>query len=97
MEEILDQEKPDFVVHTGDFIDGRSSEPGAVEYYWNYGLQPMIERSISWAVTLGNHDHGNLSRDEISEFDRSYPLSMTQPNAMGDKGKTTNYVLNVLG
>ena len=101
MEEVLDIEKPDIVVHTGDFLDAQEATgSGWDAKYWTIGVQPMIERGISWAVTLGNHDgNGDLTRNELSELDRSFPLSMTQPNALPELGeyKVTNYVLNVLG
>ena len=46
-------------------------------------------------MTLGNHDsEGDLNRDQISEVDRSYNLSLTQPNA-ANISHTTNYVLPV--
>ena len=99
MGEILDLEKPDLVVHTGDFLDAQvANGPGWDAKYWTIGVQPMVDRGISWAVAMGNHDgHGDLTRDQLAEFDRSFPLSMTQPNALNITDKPTNYILNVLG
>ena len=57
----------------------------------------MVDRGLNWAVTLGNHDaQGDLTRDQVSEFDRSFDLSMTLPN-QGNISHTTNYVLPVYG
>jgi len=98
MGDILDQEKPDFVVFTGDVNSAyESHEPGWVATYWTKAVQPMVDRGLNWAVTLGNHDaQGDLTRDQVSEFDRSFDLSMTLPN-QGNISHTTNYVLPVYG
>lgn len=57
MGDILDQEKPDFVVFTGDVNSAYcATGPGWVSTYWTKAVQPMVDRSLNWAVTLGNHD-----------------------------------------
>jgi hypothetical protein len=50
----------------------------------------------NWASTAGNHEaQANLSRAQISEFDRSFEMSMTQPNAKPDLHNSFNYVLPI--
>jgi predicted MPP superfamily phosphohydrolase len=59
MGEILDQEKPDIVIITGDVVTGWKYDGGSkcnVKEYWTKGMQPMVERGINWAATAGNHD-----------------------------------------
>lgn len=48
---ILDSEKPDFVIHTGDILYGEPAEESV-----RAALQPLVERGIPFAVALGNHD-----------------------------------------
>lgn len=47
---LLDQEKPDLVVLTGDVVE--LDPPSA----WPDMAAPMIERQIPWGVIAGNHD-----------------------------------------
>lgn len=50
---------------------------------------------MPWALTAGNHDtQADLTREEISELDRSYSLSYTKPNA-ADISHSFNYILPV--
>ena len=51
VEEALDAEKPDLVIHTGDLLFGRPDIESAIEI-----LKPVSERGIPFAVALGNHD-----------------------------------------
>lgn len=40
-----------------------------------------MEHGTYWATTAGNHDsEADLTREEISELDRSFNLSLTLPN-----------------
>ena len=55
--EMLDTEKPDLVIHTGDVVYGKPAEQSIREI-----LAPISERKIPFAVALGNHDE---------EFDRT--------------------------
>jgi hypothetical protein len=55
----------------------------------------MIDFGMHWALTAGNHDtQADLNREQVSELDRTYNLSLTQPNA-GNISHAFNYVLPV--
>jgi hypothetical protein len=92
-------EKPDFISVTGDTLSG---------YYWDgreehftqkrYGrfADVIEEMGYPWAFTAGNHDsQGDMTRQQLSEFDRSYSWSMTQPNAKPDLHHEFNYMIPV--
>ena len=49
--QMLDAEKPDFVIHTGDIVFGKPAEASA-----RHILQPLVDRKIPFAVAMGNHD-----------------------------------------
>ena len=49
--QMLDLEKPDLVIHTGDIVFGKPAEQSVREI-----LAPMAERKIPFAVTFGNQD-----------------------------------------
>ena len=51
MNEILDAEKPDLVIYTGDLIFAKPAAEGL-----DKALEPTISRHIPFAVTWGNHD-----------------------------------------
>ncbi len=88
---VLDAEKPDLVVFTGDVA---LSKPmgGALDAL----MAPVIERRIPWAAVLGNHDHefNDCTRPEIVAYMAGQPCSLTQsgPAELGSGG---NYVLSV--
>lgn len=61
---VLDAEKPDFVIHTGDIVFGAPAAEGA-----RLVLQTLVDRGIPFAVALGNHDSDfDLSRAEMLEL-----------------------------
>ena len=79
VEDLLDRERPDFVIHTGDVIFGRPSAESAREI-----LEPIGKRDIPWAVAMGNHDgQFDLDRGALFEVIRSIPGCL---NAAPDKG-----------
>jgi hypothetical protein len=97
--EILEQEQPDMAVVTGDVVSG---------YAWNYWTRPwaalqyanftrvLMEHGTYWATTAGNHDtQADLNREQVSELDRSFNLSLTLPNAEANLSHAFNYVLPV--
>ena len=82
VEEVLDAEKPDFVIHTGDVIFGPPAAAGVNEIF-----APLVERGIPFAVALGNHDgQFDLNRAEVFEAIRQIPGCVNRPAS--EKGIT---------
>ena len=72
VEEMLDLEKPDLVIHTGDVIYGKPAEESLREI-----LAPLSARRIPFAVTFGNHDEEfGKSRQEVFDIVRSLPYNI---------------------
>ena len=66
---ILEAEKPDFVIHTGDIVFGEPAKESALLVF-----KTLVDRGIPFAVALGNHDSDfDLSREEMYELIRSIP------------------------
>ncbi|KAM9989673.1 hypothetical protein ACTFIY_005722 [Dictyostelium cf. discoideum] len=96
---ILDYEKPDLVILSGDMVTGYEEQfkEGDRNYwkYWNVFTRPLVERNIPWAITFGNHDgEGSLSTNEILKIDQSFDLSLSQSNSVEMHG-VANYVLKI--
>ena len=76
MKSILDIEKPNLVVLTGDIISGGPTKEPTTAI--KTVLSPMIERKIPWAYVLGNHDgEGVYSKEQIIQLAESLPYSLT--------------------
>ncbi len=61
---VLDEEKPDLVVFTGDVVTGNPVPKG-----WEMATDPIIQRNIPFAVVLGNHDdESEMSREQIASI-----------------------------
>lgn len=93
IEKILDLEKPDLVILTGDVISGgESPQP---EEAWRMAVLPMEERKIPWASVLGNHDdEGSLTRDDLMLLQKSFSYCLSEPGPKGITG-VGNYVLKI--
>lgn len=64
MNEVLDAEKPDLVIYTGDLIFSKPATEGL-----DKALAPVISRHLPFAVTWGNHDdEQDMSRTELSAY-----------------------------
>ncbi len=74
---VLDEERPDLVVLTGDVVDGgESPDPGAA---LRRIVAPIEDRGLSWALTFGNHDdEGALSRLDLLAVAREHPGCLTE-------------------
>ncbi|MEC0229551.1 metallophosphoesterase family protein [Paenibacillus alba] len=73
MEQVLDAERPDFVVFTGDVIytgyikpgDSACEEPAKA---FREAVQAVESRGIKWAVVFGNHDtESRITREQLME------------------------------
>ncbi|KAF8982984.1 purple acid phosphatase [Entomortierella lignicola] len=93
MERMLDSERPDLVVYTGDNVDGLTSND-AFSTILKYS-KPVIDRGIPWTIIFGNHDEeGDLSREEMMSSASDLPYSLSQRGPLGISG-TGNYVLRI--
>ncbi|CAX43624.1 calcineurin-like phosphoesterase, putative [Candida dubliniensis CD36] len=92
---VLDLEKPDMVVLTGDQIFGDASPDSESSAF--KALNPFVERKIPFAITVGNHDdEGSLKREEIMGIytDMPYSVAAMGPDSIDGFG---NYVVTVQG
>ena len=94
MRAILTAEQPDFVIFTGDVIDGsRCTDPAAA---WARAVMPVAARGIAWAAVFGNHDdEGSLDRAELMAVQRNLPGCLSHLGSPQVSG-VGNYVLPVL-
>jgi predicted phosphodiesterase len=70
--QMLDLEKPDLVIHTGDVIFGKPAEPSVREI-----LEPISSRKIPFAVAFGNHDEEfDKTRQEMLDIVMSIPYNI---------------------
>lgn len=89
MNEVLDAEKPDFVIYTGDLIYAKPAAKGL-----DRAVEPVVSRGIPFAVTWGNHDdEQDMTRVQLSEYLKGKPGNMTgmQEGVSG----VTNFILPV--
>jgi predicted phosphodiesterase len=90
MKQILDAEKPDLVVYTGDVIVCQPQKQG-----WDEVLALSAERKIPHAVVLGNHDEEHdWTRVQILDYIETKPcsFSLKDPDHLNGAG---NYVLEI--
>ncbi|KAH0565001.1 hypothetical protein GP486_001616, partial [Trichoglossum hirsutum] len=91
---LLDQEKPDLAVLTGDQINGDTA-PDAQTAVFKFAA-PFIERKIPYAAIFGNHDdEGSLSRSALMGIIESLPYSLSKAGP-SDVDGVGNYVVEIL-
>lgn len=89
MNEVLDAEKPDLVIYTGDVIFAKPAGEAMQK-----ALEPVIKRNIPFAVTFGNHDdEQDMNRRQLYEFIKDMPGNLTTI-VEGISG-VTNFILPV--
>ncbi len=89
MNNVLDAEKPDLIIYTGDLIYGKPAAEGM-----RRALKPAIDRNIPFAVTFGNHcDEHDMNRQQVYEFIKEMPGNLT--STTGGINGVTNYILPV--
>ncbi len=72
VKQMLDLEKPDLVIHTGDVIFGKPAEPSVREI-----LEPISARKIPFAIAFGNHDEEfDKTREEMLDIVMSIPYNI---------------------
>lgn len=96
IEQVLDNEKPNYVVLTGDQIYGQASPDSETSLL--KVVAPLIKRKIPYSMVMGNHDDddGSLSRHDLMALAAELPYSLTElgPEEVSGFG---NYVQQALG
>lgn len=96
VERILDDEKPDLVILSGDQVEGPSAPDTQTAIF--KVVQPLIERQIPWAAIFGNHDdegERSIPRAAQMAIMQSLPYSLSQPGPENIEG-VGNYYVEVL-
>ncbi|KAL6705900.1 hypothetical protein ACN47E_006360 [Coniothyrium glycines] len=93
VERVLDEEKPDLVVLSGDQVNGDTA-PDVQSAMFKI-IEPLVKRKIPYAAIFGNHDdEGTLSRHGQMDLYESLPYSVSEagPNTIEGVG---NYFVEV--
>lgn len=91
---VLDSEKPDLVVLSGDQVNGETA-PDAQSAVFKFA-EMFIHRSIPFATIFGNHDdEGSLTRQALMELTQNLPFSLSLPGPASVEG-VGNYYIEVL-
>lgn len=91
---LLEAEKPDLVVVTGDVLYW-SNRP--MNEYFDAAVAPMIRHQVPYAFVMGNHDAESTftGQDVFTHLQsKPYSVSQTGPAALGASG---NYAIEIHG
>lgn len=90
IKEVLDAEKPDLVVFTGDVIWAKPVKEGLDDVF-----DLVAKSGIPWAYVFGNHDDEfGMSRQEMMDYVVEKPYCLAQSGDKSLKG-VGNYILEV--
>ncbi len=91
LQEIIEEEKPDLVVLTGDIVTQDNPQEGYLLFE-----KVFMEAGIPWVMVFGNHDsQGSFSRKELADFLQNRPLCLN--NDSGETDGNSNFILSLLG
>ncbi len=92
IQRVLDAEKPDLVVFTGDVVVRRPAKEG-----WDAITKLVIDRKIPFAVNMGNHDEEHdASRADLEKIITAYPFNVNTPTS-GMLSGIMNNVIPIYG
>ena len=85
MNRVLDEEKPDIVIYTGDITTAKPAAEGL-----DKALEPAISRGIPYAITFGNHDdEQDLTRPQL------YDYVKTKQGCLDAKAEGADFAISV--
>lgn len=94
LDSVLDQEKPDLVVFTGDQLNGQGTSWDAKSVLAKFA-KSVTDRQIPWAAVFGNHDdEDGDTRSEQIRYMQGLPYNLVQAGPKDIHG-VGNYVLKV--
>ncbi|KIK90771.1 hypothetical protein PAXRUDRAFT_831401 [Paxillus rubicundulus Ve08.2h10] len=91
---VLDAEKPDLVVFTGDQLNGQGTSWDPKSVLAKFAVE-VTDRNIPWAAVFGNHDeeNGDVKEEQIRMM-QALPYSLVERGPKDIHG-VGNYVLKV--
>ena len=90
--EILDSEKPDLVIFTGD-----NTVTDDVQKVWNPIISELSARNVFWTAVLGNHDDEHaVKRKDIIDYLRKQPYCIMQ-NSDEEASLGGDHVISLYG
>ncbi|KAI1746476.1 Metallo-dependent phosphatase-like protein [Xylaria castorea] len=94
---VLKRESTQLVVLNGDLISGYGTTADNATLYLDQVVAPIVELSLPWATTYGNHDNQAYSRStDLLKREQDYKNSLTKnmlPN--NSQAGVSNYFLQV--
>ena len=93
IERVLDDEKPDLVVLSGDQVEGPNA-PDTQSAIFKFAA-PLIERQIPYAAIFGNHDdEGKVSLPRAGQMSllQTLPFSLSEPGPEQVDGVGNYYI-----
>jgi hypothetical protein len=95
---VLDDQKPDLVILTGDNIKSGPKTPADVKTAINNVVSPVDTRGIPWFITFGNHDEDHMPITGVDEeamlgIYMSYPYNINMPSPKDVNGTGNMHVL----
>jgi predicted MPP superfamily phosphohydrolase len=91
---VLDAEKPDLVVFTGDQLNGQGSSWDPKSVIAKFAKE-VTSRNIPWAAIFGNHDsEDGASREVQMTYLKALPYSLVEEGPKDIHG-VGNYILKV--
>jgi 3',5'-cyclic AMP phosphodiesterase CpdA len=95
VEKMLDEEKPDFIVLSGDQVNGDTA-PDSQTAIFKYSAL-FAKHKIPYAAIFGNHDdEGDLTRSQSMEIMDGLPYSLSTAGPPDVEG-VGNYLIEILG
>ncbi|KZS94402.1 Metallo-dependent phosphatase [Sistotremastrum niveocremeum HHB9708] len=94
LSKMLDTDKPDFIVFTGDQLNGQGTSWDARSVIAKFALE-VTDRKIPWAAIFGNHDDEvDMNRADQMKLLQALPYSLASAGPSNVSG-VGNYVLKV--
>ncbi|HBI15817.1 MAG TPA: metallophosphoesterase [Desulfobulbaceae bacterium] len=98
MSRVLDAERPDLVIFTGDILGGEyASDPEAA---WRMATAPLVARGLPWCAVFGNHDDEcGASRELLLALQQQIPGCLTRagPSHLSGRGNFFLRIRNARG
>ncbi|KAL0230447.1 hypothetical protein PCE1_004007 [Barthelona sp. PCE] len=92
---VLNEEKPDLVIITGDLISGWLLKQSSV-VSWKQAVKPIIDLGYPYAWVFGNHDHqGDLDYKGVLAYDKSLSDLTLVEEGPEDVAGHSNYHLTI--